>query len=108
MNFFEIAHDRLPDVIAYDAKRNWLFLIEAVYSSNPMNQLRHRILEGASKGCTAGIVYVSVFKDRKAFARWLPEISWETEVWLVESPDHMIHFNGDKFLGPYGAASKNG
>ena len=24
----------------------------------------------------------------------------ETEVWIVEKPDHMIHFNGDKFLGP--------
>ena len=28
-------------------------------------------------------------------------IAWETEVWIVENPDHMIHYNGDKFMGPY-------
>ena len=30
------------------------------------------------------------------------EIAWETEVWVAESPDHLIHFNGERFLGPYG------
>ena len=28
-------------------------------------------------------------------------IAWETEVWIAENPDHMIHFDGKKFLGPY-------
>ena len=34
-------------------------------------------------------------------AKYLPEISWETEVWFAESPSHMIHFNGERFLGPH-------
>jgi hypothetical protein len=29
------------------------------------------------------------------------DISWETEVWIAESPTHLIHFNGERFLGPY-------
>lgn len=29
------------------------------------------------------------------------EISWETEVWVADSPTHMIHFNVERFLGPY-------
>jgi hypothetical protein len=33
--------------------------------------------------------------------KYLRDISWETEVWIAESPDHMIHFNGERFLGPY-------
>jgi BsuBI/PstI restriction endonuclease domain len=67
-----------------------------------MSPLRHLILEErAAKSCKAGIVYVSVFKDRTSFARWIKEISWETEVWLVESPDHVIHFNGERYLGPH-------
>lgn len=103
LQFFEIAHERLPDVIAYDPQKNWLFLIEAVHSSNPISKLRHRILERETQDCTAAVVYVSVFKDRESFREWVTEISWETEVWLVESPDHMIHFNGDKFLGPHNA-----
>ncbi|WP_107806992.1 BsuBI/PstI family type II restriction endonuclease [Nodularia spumigena] len=29
------------------------------------------------------------------------EISWETEVWVAEAPTHIIHFNCERFLGPY-------
>ncbi len=101
LNFFELAHDRLPDVVVYDPKRNWIFLIEAVHSSNPVSHLRHYQLEQLTAKCTVGIVFVSAFKDRKTFAKWIGEISWETEVWLAESPEHMIHFNGDRFLGPH-------
>jgi BsuBI/PstI restriction endonuclease domain len=28
-------------------------------------------------------------------------IAWESKVWIAEDPDHMIHFNGDRFLGSY-------
>lgn len=103
LGFFEIAHDRLPDVIAYDATKNWLFLIEAVHSANPISSLRHKLLEDAAAGCTAGLIFVSVFKDRPTFAKWVREIDWETEVWLADAPEHMIHFNGDRFLGPHAA-----
>lgn len=101
LGFFELAHDALPDIVAYDPARNWLFLIEAVHSSNPISRLRHLNLERLTKDCTAPRVYVSAFKDRRSFREWVLEISWESEVWLVESPDHLIHFNGEKFLGPH-------
>lgn len=101
LNFFELAHDRLPDVVAFDPKRGWIFLVEAVHSSNPVSHLRHLQLEQLTAKCTAGVVFVSAFQDRKSFAKWIGDISWETEVWLAESPDHMIHFNGDRFLGPH-------
>ncbi len=101
LGFFELAHDALPDVVAYDAAHNWLFLIEAVHSSNPVSKLRHLMLERMTEKCTAPRVYVSVFRDRQSLRNWLVEISWETEVWLAESPDHLIHFDGQKFLGPY-------
>ncbi len=101
LGFFELAHEALPDVVAYDAAHNWLFLIEAVHSSNPVSKLRHLMLERMTATCTAPRVYVSVFRDRQSLRNWLLEISWETEVWLVESPDHLIHFDGEKFLGPH-------
>ncbi|MBC7820698.1 MAG: hypothetical protein IAG10_27755 [Planctomycetaceae bacterium] len=31
----------------------------------------------------------------------LSHISWETEIRIAEPPDHLIHFNGERFLGPY-------
>ncbi|MBF2755360.1 MAG: restriction endonuclease [Gammaproteobacteria bacterium AqS3] len=101
LGFFELAHDALPDVVAYDRNRSWIILVEAVYSSNPISPLRHLMLERMTKNCTAPRVYVSAFKDRKSLREWLLEISWETEVWLADTPEHLIHFNGDRFLGPY-------
>lgn len=101
LGFFELAHDALPDIVAYDEKRNWLVLVEAVHSANPISPLRHVMLERMTANCAAPRVYVSAFRSRQAFREWILEISWETEVWLADTPDHLIHFNGDKFLGPH-------
>ena len=30
----------------------------------------------------------------------VPPVS-ETEAWIIDNPDHLIHFNGHKFLGPF-------
>jgi hypothetical protein len=35
------------------------------------------------------------------FIKFLGQISWETEVWIEEDPEHVVHFNGERFLGPY-------
>lgn len=93
-------HDKLPDVVLYDEQRNWLFLIEAVTSHGPVSPKRKVELEKALRSCTAERIYVSAFPHFKEFRRHIDNIAWETEVWIVENPDHMIHFNGDKFLGP--------
>jgi hypothetical protein len=92
----------LPDIIAFSEDKGWLYLIEAVHSSNPFNperciELKRTVL----KECPYGVVFVTAFLTRKEFAKWMPEIAWETEVWLADKPEHMIHFNGDKFLGPH-------
>lgn len=101
LGFSELAHDTLPDVVAYYPEKDWILLIEAVHSSNPISSLRHLTLERMTEHCTAPRVYVSIFRNRGELRRWLSDISWETEVWLTESPDHLIHFDGEKFLGPY-------
>lgn len=93
-------HSKLPDVILFDRKRKWLFLIEAVTSHGPVSPKRIIELEKLLKKCKVGKVYVTAFPDFKEFKRHTNEIAWETEVWLTDVPDHMIHFNGDKFMGP--------
>ena len=95
-------HDKLPDVLLYDEERNWLFLIEAVTSHGTVTPKRMQELEATLKGCIAIRVYVSAFPDFREFRRHLEDIAWETEVWVAEIADHLIHFNGDKFLGPEG------
>lgn len=94
-------HGKLPDVVLFDTKRNWLILIESVTSHGPVDSKRHAELSALFKKCTAGLVYVSAFPNKKTFLKYLPDISWETEVWIADAPTHMIHFNGTRFLGPY-------
>lgn len=93
-------HDKLPDVVLYERKRNYLLLIEAVTAHGPMSPKRYEELELVLKACPAIRVYVSAFLDFKEFKRHINDIAWETEVWIAEVPEHMIHFNGDKFIGP--------
>ena len=93
-------HSKLPDVIIYDTVKNWLFLIEAVTSHGPVSPKRLVELEEFLTNCKAGKIYVSAFPDFAEFKRHSNNIAWETEVWLADVPEHMIHFNGDRFIGP--------
>ena len=106
LGFFDLEHGRLPDIVAYDSVRKWILLIEAVHSSNPMAPLRHLELERLTADCVHPRVYVSAFTTRASFRTWITEIAWETEVWIADDPDHLIHFDGEKFLGPYDPACK--
>jgi len=94
-------HGKLPDVVIYNAKKNWLFLIESVTSHGPVDSKRYTELEGLFAKCAAGRVYVSAFPNRKIFMKYLESVAWETEVWIASAPSHMVHFNGPRFLGPY-------
>jgi len=94
-------HGKMPDVIIHYKERDWLVLIEAVTSHGPVNLLRHNQLKDLFAKSTAGLVFVTAFIDRQAMRNYLPEIAWETEVWIADSCDHLIHFNGERFLGPY-------
>lgn len=94
-------HGKMPDVIIHHTEKNWLVLIEAVTSHGPVSPKRHAELANLFSKSTAGLVYVTAFATRKALGKYLGNISWETEVWVAESPSHLIHFNGERFLGPY-------
>jgi adenine-specific DNA-methyltransferase len=96
-------HDTLPDVILFREEKNWLFLIEAVTAHGPFSPSRHRELEERLVRCSAERVYVTAFLDMRNFRKYAGDIAWETEAWIADNPDHMIHFNGPKFLGPYKA-----
>jgi BsuBI/PstI restriction endonuclease domain/BsuBI/PstI restriction endonuclease HTH domain len=104
LGMFKMAHEKLPDVVAYSPTKNWLFLVEAVTTANPVSEIRRLTLERLLQStCTADRVYVTAFPTRATFRRFAAEVAWETEVWIAETPDHLVHFNGDKFLGPHSA-----
>lgn len=96
------SHGKMPDVVIYHRKKNWLILVEAVASSGPVDGIRHAELSGLFKASTAGLVFVTAFPDRgEVLRKFLSVVAWETEVWCASDPTHLIHFNGIRFLGPY-------
>ncbi len=95
-----MEHGKFPDVILYDTKRKWLFLIEAVTTHGPVSPKRQIELEKLFERCKVGKIYVTAFLDFATYKKYANDIAWETEVWIAEMPSHMIHLNGDKFLGP--------
>lgn len=94
-------HGKMPDLVVYHEERGWLVLIEAVTSHGPVDPKRHEELRALFADSRAGLVFVTAFLDRRMLAKYVGEISWETEVWVAQSPTHLIHFNGERFLGPH-------
>lgn len=101
LHFFELAHEELPDIVAYDKNKNWLYLIEVVFSSGPMSEERVFELKKMLKDCTAELIFVTAFTSKNDFRKFIIDIAWETEVWTADNPEHLVHFNGNKFMGPY-------
>lgn len=98
---FEITlHDKMPDVVLYREDKDWIYFVESVTSVGPMDPKRILEIEEMTKDVKAGKVYVTAFLDFKTYKRFSEDLAWETEVWIAEMPDHMIHMNGDRFMGP--------
>ncbi|MCL2803320.1 MAG: restriction endonuclease [Micrococcales bacterium] len=94
-------HGKMPDLVVHLPERNWLLLLEAAASHGPVDGQRHSELLSMFGSSTAGLVYVSCFPSRAIMRKYLTQIAWETEVWCADDPTHLIHFNGERFLGPY-------
>lgn len=98
---FEITlHDKMPDVVLYREDKNWIYFVESVTSVGPMDPKRIIEITEMTQNVRAGKIFVTAFLDFQTYKKFAEKLAWETEVWLAEMPDHMIHLNGDKFLGP--------
>lgn len=94
------TNDKMPDVILYLEDKRWLYFIEAVTSVGPMDYKRIEEIKELTKNVEVGIIYVTAFLDFKTYKKFSEKLAWDTEVWIANSPEHMIHLNGDCFLGP--------
>ena len=100
LGFTITLHDKMPDVVLYRADKDWIYFVEAVTSVGPMDPKRIQEITSMTSGVTAGMIFVTAFLDFKTYKKFSEQLAWETEIWIAEMPDHMIHMNGDKFLGP--------
>ena len=94
-------HGKMPDVVLWLAEREWLVLVESVTSHGPVDSKRRIELSNLFASAKGNKIYISAFPDKRTFARFASDVAWETETWVADNPTHMVHFNGDKFLGPY-------
>ncbi|WP_433661135.1 BsuBI/PstI family type II restriction endonuclease [Nocardia sp. CA-128927] len=94
-------HGKMPDLVVYMPDKDWLVLLEAASSHGPVDSQRRSELAALFNAATPGLVFVSCFPDRRKMRQYLPQIAWETDTWCSEDPTHLIHFNGERFLGPY-------
>lgn len=95
------ARGKAPDVVVHDVKRDWLIVIEAVTSHGPIDQKRRNEIADLFTKSIIGIVYVTAFSNASGYVKFARAIAWETEVWIADAPDHLIHYNGTRFLGPH-------
>ncbi len=101
LNVTVSQHGKMPDLAVYLPHENWLVLIEAASSHGPVDSNRRTELADLFRDSTAGLLYVSCFHSRTEMRRYLAQIAWETEAWCADNPTHLIHFDGERFLGPY-------
>lgn len=87
-------------LLVYREDKDWLYFIESVTSVGPMDNKRIVELQELTKNVKSGKIFVTAFLDFKTFKKFSESLAWDTEVWMEDMPDHMIHLNGDRFLGP--------
>jgi len=94
-------HGKIPDVIVHFKNKKWLVLIEAFTSHGPINPKRKIELKKIFSSSKSGLVFITAFLDKKTMIKNLSDVAWETDIWVAEDPTHLVHLNGERFLGPY-------
>lgn len=100
LGFTITLHDKMPDVVLYRPDRDWIYFVESVTSVGPMDPKRIQEIKQMTTNVTAGMIFVTAFLDFSTYKKFSAKLAWETEVWIADMPEHMIHLNGDKFMGP--------
>lgn len=101
LGFSDLKGGILPDIVAYSQEKEWIYLIEAYHTSNPITPFRKLELEKLAGAAASKVVFVTAFENMFSYKNCTEELAWETEIWIATDPDHMIHRDGSRFLGPY-------
>lgn len=101
IGFSDFKQGILPDIVAYSPEKNWIYLIEAYHTSNPMTPQRKMELQRELGINAERTIFVTAFENNSVYKSCPEELAWETEVWIATEPEHMIHRNEFRFMGPY-------
>lgn len=97
----DVDRDFLPDVIIHDPARDGLFLVDAITRHGTVDEKRRGELARLFAGSAVWLEFVSALTTRAQLGLCADGIAWETVVWMADAPEHLIHYNGSRVLGPY-------
>jgi adenine-specific DNA-methyltransferase len=92
---------KLPDVVLHVEAQSRLFLVDVCAPLGLIDAARRAELRLAFGATEADLVFVTAFPTRLHMVSCATDIAWESVVWCADNPTHLIHFNGDRFLGPH-------
>lgn len=95
------SHQKMPDLVLHYPGNDWLVLAESATSHGPIDEERLEELAQIFHKVKSSLVFITVFPNRSSMTKFPGSIAWETHAWCADEPEHMIHFNGSRFLGPY-------
>lgn len=102
LGFNDLKQGKLPDIVAYSPSRDWIYLIEAYHTSNPITPDRKCELEQMAGRSAKKCIFITAFENEASYKNCSEDLAWETEIWIATEPDHVTHRDGCRFLGPYG------
>lgn len=90
----------LPDIIIYDSQENCVIFIEAYHSTGPFTLDRVNAIKALCH-CREGMeaAFITAFDTTTKMLKHYKEVAWDTEIWSADEPTHLVHKNGDKFIG---------
>lgn len=105
----EDAGEKMPDVLIvfHRDEGDWLVAVEAFHSGGEVNVVRRNQLRALFANSKLPVVLVTAFADRSTMGSRARYIAWETDVWVAEHPDHLIHYNGQHLLQRYGSITSH-
>jgi len=92
--------DDFPDVVLHSPENNCLLLADSAVNGRVMDARRRENLSRIFGEHPGPLIFLTVFPNRDSFAASAEVISWETDVWIADEPDHVIHFDGGGLNGP--------
>jgi BsuBI/PstI restriction endonuclease domain/BsuBI/PstI restriction endonuclease HTH domain len=95
----------LPDILLFDleAGRELLVFVEVVATDGPISESRKQALLEIAEGARISperIAFVTAYRDRgdPAFKKTFGTLAWNTLVWFMSEPDHVVVLRGKTTL----------
>lgn len=94
------SRERMPTMVLHYPACNWLLLAQSAADKGPIDEKRAAELAGLFDKAVPELVYITAYRSRADLADHEELPAWKTHAWFADEPEHMMHFDGSRFMGP--------